>query len=153
MTPADLSALVQQVASTYNLPQNLLTAQIQHESGGDPFAFRYEHSYFQAYIQNKPAAKAALYGPLAACSYGLLQILLETAYEIGYTDRPEGLFVPRVGLAFGAKQMRKLWDHFGGAPESYRLALAAYNAGEGNIAAGQSYASAVIALSEKTDGH
>lgn len=134
MTPQDLASLVQAVSGTYNLPDDLLAAQIQVESSGDPFAFRYEHEFFENYILNKPA-KAAKYGPLAACSYGLLQVMFEVAVEMDFTGRPEDLFEPRVGLAFGAKKMRALWDWAGGRSTDYVRALAAYNGGTGgNVA-------------------
>ncbi len=38
-------ALVFQVAAAYQLPVDLLTAQVQVESGGDPFAFRCEECH------------------------------------------------------------------------------------------------------------
>ena len=61
-------ALIFQVATSYGLPVDLLTAQIQVESGGDPWAFRYEEEFFLRYIKDRPEAKAGQYGPLAACS-------------------------------------------------------------------------------------
>jgi soluble lytic murein transglycosylase-like protein len=124
------TALVQQVALQYGLPIDLLTAQIQIESGGDPNAFRYEHDFFTRYIVGNADAKAAKFGPLAACSYGMLQILLEVAYELGFDGRPEDLFEPRVGLAWGSKKMKALWDASGGGGSTYRVALAAYNGGQ-----------------------
>lgn len=127
MTPDPV--LVAQIAVANNLPVHLLTAQIMQESDGDPMAFRYEHAFFERYIHDKPDAKGFAYGPLAACSYGLLQIMLETALEIGYTDRPELLFLPRVGLTWGAKRMAILWNLVGSIPSTYRVALAAYNGG------------------------
>ncbi len=123
------TALLHQVSNASGLPFALLEAQVLAESGGDPNALRYERDYFERYILGSPHAKAAAYGPLAACSFGLLQILLETAMEIGFTDRPERLFVPMVGLTFGAKQMANLWKAAGGLDSDYRIALAGYNGG------------------------
>lgn len=133
--------LVRQVAGVYRLPETLLAAQISVESGGDPNAFRYEPAYFERYILEK-AVKGSKYGPLAACSYGLLQILLETALEIGFDDKPERLFEPRIGLSWGAKYLRYLWDGLGGEESSFRSALARYN---GRGAAAQAYADKVYA--------
>jgi soluble lytic murein transglycosylase-like protein len=148
MTTTEIRDLVRQAASVYQLPENLLFGQVLAESNGDPFAFRYEHDYFGRYIQTNPAALGFAYGPLAACSYGLLQIMFETALEIGYADRPEGLFVPRVGLAFGSRYMVNLlaW-----AQGDYQKALSAYNGGKGTAAKGppysnQSYVSRVYTL-------
>ena len=78
MTAMDLKPLIIQVANLYNLRIDILTAQVQIESGGDPFALRYEDGYFEKYIRNNPKAKGYKYGPFAACSIGLLQILYET---------------------------------------------------------------------------
>lgn len=120
--------LVQQIASAVNLSLPLLIAQIQVESSGDPFALRFEAAYFDRYIRHNPQALGFRYGALAACSFGLLQIMLETALEDGFTGRPEDLFVERVGLMWGAKHMRGCLDWAGG---EYPKALAAYNGGRG----------------------
>ena len=129
MTPAELAALVQQVAATYVLNQNLLTGQVQAESAGNPWAFRFEPYFEMHYIQNNTGAKGYLYGPLSACSYGLLQIMLETAIEIGFEGRPEDLFDPSRGLNEGAKYLKSLLDWSGG---DYPKALSAYNGGKGS---------------------
>ncbi len=123
------TSLIHQISNSSGLPFALLEAQVLAESGGDPNAFKYENNYFERYILSNPHAKAAQYVCLAACSYGLLQIMLETAMEIGFTDRPERLFAPMIGLSFGAKQMSNLWKAAGGTDTDYRTALASYNGG------------------------
>lgn len=123
--------IIHEVADLHHLPFDLLQAQVLIESAGDAAAFRYEEGYFLRYIQGKPHVKGAVYGPLAACSYGLLQIVLETALEMGYQGRPEELFDPLTGLSWGAKKMRALWTWAGGALTDYEQALAAYNGGTG----------------------
>ena len=122
------TAWIQQTAFAYGVRFEVLEAMVLVESSGQADAFRFEPAFYRRYIKNNPTAKAAQYGPLAACSYGLLQIMLEVAYEEGYTGRPEGLFVPRVGLAFGAKHFAGLLTWAGG---DERKALAAYNGGKG----------------------
>ena len=120
--------LIANTARTYGLPARLLRAQVQQESDGDANAFRYEPAFFRYYILNNSAALARGFGPLAACSYGLMQILLETAYETGYQGWPEGLFAADVGLAWGAAYMLKLWKARGGTPgRAYFNALVRYN--------------------------
>lgn len=128
MPRTDFSNLIRQVSTTYGIRYTTLEAMVLVESSGDPFAFRYEPAFYQHYIKDNPTAKARQYGPLAACSYGLLQIMLEVAYEEGYTERPEGLFVPRIGLAFGAKHFAGLLRWADGDEDR---ALAAYNGGKG----------------------
>lgn len=122
-------ALVISVAGKYGLDVALLNAQIQVESAGDPFALRYEINFYHTYLKNNEHALSKEYGPLGACSYGLMQIILEVAMELGFGDRPEKLFVPNIGLAYGAAKMQSLlkWSN-----NDYDRALSAYNAGKGS---------------------
>jgi len=137
-------------AKRYALSPELLAAQVLVESSGDPNAFRYEPAFFKTYIKGNPNAKAARYGPLAACSYGPLQIMLETAVELGFTGRPEDLFVPEIGTEFGAKYLSSLllW-----AAGDYTRAWCAYNGGKGAAMKppypNQSYADKVLAMKGK----
>lgn len=131
MATADYADLIQQVATTYDLDVKLLTAQVEVESSGDPFAFKYEQAFYRQYVRLNPNAKAGRYGPFAACSVGLLQIMVEVAYELGFDGRPEELFAARVGLSWGAKNLRSLLDWSNG---NYDSALAAYNGGRRNNA-------------------
>src|SRR5438034_537859 len=56
---------------------------------------------------------------------GLMQVLPSTGALMGAED----LFDPTENIAAGTKYLRYLFDRFG----DERLALAAYNAGEGNV--------------------
>ena len=120
--------LIGTTAARYQLDPALLEAQVIVESSGDPNAFRWEPGYFTRYLKGNPRAVGFAYGPLAACSYGLLQIMLETALEVGFTGRPEALFDPATGLEWGARYLRILLDWAGGDIER---ALCAYNGGKG----------------------
>jgi hypothetical protein len=140
-TPYD--DLIQTCSNTYGLPFQLLQAQVIRESSGHADAFRYEPAFYDHYLKGNSAAKSVAYGPLGACSYGLLQIMLETAMEIGFSDRPEALFRPSVGLAFGCKKMQLLWQNVGGSATSYRTALARYN---GAGAQADAYAASIYTL-------
>ena len=131
--------LIREIANHRRLPFDLLEAMVIQESGGDTNALRYEQHFYERYIVGNPTAKAAQYGPFAACSCGLMQILVEVAYEIGYTGRPEGLFVPRVGLLYGATKFRALVDRYGSDDAGLQRALGAYNGGHGAVASGPPY--------------
>jgi soluble lytic murein transglycosylase-like protein len=120
--------LIVQVSTNYGLNPALIRAQVLVESGGDEFAIRYEHDFFARYIKNNPTAKAYQYGPFAACSVGLLQVMVEVAYELGFDGRPEQLFDAKVGLEYGCKKMIQLLAETKG---DYNYALHAYNAGLG----------------------
>lgn len=121
--------LIGQVASNLALPADLLEAQIVEESSGEPDAFRWEPGYYDEYIKGNAAARGARYGPLAACSYGLLQIMLETAIEIGFLGLPQDLFTPKIGLYWGAVYLSHLRNAGGPNPADLRTAIAAYNGG------------------------
>lgn len=127
MTP-QIRAVVDQIAARYGLSPELLAAQVMVESSGLPDAFRPELAFYKAYIKGNPNAAAGRYGPLAACSYGLLQIMFEVAAEDGFTGEPWELFDPFVGLDAGAKHLAKLLARCGG---DYHQALAQYNGGTG----------------------
>lgn len=134
-------------AAKYQLSPELLAAQVLVESSGQPDAFRFEPAFYKTYVKGNANAKAARFGPLAACSYGPLQILLETAVEIGFTGYPEELFNPAVGLDWGAKYLASLlaW-----AKGDYAKAWCAYNGGKGAAAKppypNQIYADKVLAM-------
>ena len=138
--------LVLHVSGTYGLRADLLAAQIHVESSGNPFAFRYEKDYFERYIHDHATAKGYSYGPLAACSYGLLQILLETALEMGFGGKPQELFDPMIGLSWGAKYLQHCLLKTG---NDYPRALARYN---GSGARADAYAGKVFATAETATG-
>lgn len=130
--------LIVRIAATYALDPRLLEAQVWTESSDDPFAFRHEKGFFERYLRHHPDAKGFAWGPLAACSYGLLQILGETALELGYDDRPERLFIPQVSLSWGAKYLVRCRERAHGDP---RGMLARYN---GTGPAAEAYAEKVL---------
>jgi len=119
-------ALIEATARPLGLDARLLEGQVFQESSDQADAFRFEPAFYRRYVKDNPAAKAAQYGPLAACSYGLLQIMLETAVEFGFTGQPWDLFRPSVGLAAGARYLAHLRDLHGG---DMTAALLAFNGG------------------------
>lgn len=126
MTHTPYDDLIRQTANHFQLDGDLLIAQVVVESAGDPWAFRFEPAFFRKYVKKNPQACAFNYGPLAACSYGLLQILLETACEAGFTDHPWALFDPSTNLHWGGLYLRRLYDLHSG---DVSKALLAYNGG------------------------
>jgi hypothetical protein len=128
-------------AQRYALDAELLEAQVLVESSGRSDAFHYDLNFYERYVRNNPRALAARFGPLAACSYGLLQIELEVAYERGFMGLPHQLFDPGINLEFGARHLAYLLKLESG---DYTKALEAYNAGPGNLAAGEIYAQKVF---------
>lgn len=88
-------------AQEFDLPPNLIAAMMKKESGGNPDA-----------VSGKGAT-------------GLMQLMPETAKELGVTDIKD----VAQNIRGGAKYMRQMLDKYGELP----LALAAYNAGPGNV--------------------
>lgn len=140
---------VDTAADRFGLSPAILWAQLAVESDHRWDAFRFEADYYQRYIIGNGKALAAKYGPLAACSFGPLQILLETAVEHGFGGEPHELFGP-LGLAAGAALMADLLRWAGG---DYARAMAAYNGGKGQNAKppyrSQAYVDRVMSRLEK----
>lgn len=74
-------------------------------------------------------------------SYGLMQMSLPTAQGLGYTGSAEGLFDPTTNCNLGCALMAQLLARYNGDASK---ALAAYNAGPGNLLGGAPYATAVL---------
>lgn len=94
--------LIKAAAEKYNIPANLIASQLHAESAGDTKA-----------MSSKGAG-------------GLMQIMPETAKDLGITD----VFDPAQAIDGGAKYLRQMLDRYNG---DTKLALAAYNAGPGNV--------------------
>jgi len=135
---------IEAAADDHGLDPNLIEAVVIAESSGQTDAFRYEPGFYAQYIKGKPAYVA--WNPRrVSSSYGLCQVMFTTAQQYGFSDAPELLFVPEVGLKFGCLHLKRLlaW-----AKGDTRKALAAYNGGQGNWNATdpQRYASKVLKL-------
>lgn len=85
--------LIKDAAAKYDLDPNLIFATIMIESGGNTYAVRQEPRIHDA-------------------SYGLGQLLYNTARGIGYRGTPEGLFNPAVNIDLIAKYHRRNFDHY-----------------------------------------
>lgn len=101
-------------ADNYGLPPSLLAAVAYSESGFDPEAV-------------SPAG-----------AVGLMQLLPETAQ--GIADRTGGggyrrrdLLDPEISVRYGAWYLSHLRQKYADHPQALDLALAAYNAGQGNV--------------------
>jgi|YNPBryantNP2012_1023418.scaffolds.fasta_scaffold00301_2 soluble lytic murein transglycosylase-like protein len=94
--------IIEDAAMRQGLDPALIRAVIQAESGGDPCAV-------------SPAG-----------AQGLMQLMPETARELGVTDPLD----PEQNIQAGARYLRMLLDRYGG---DVRLALEAYNRGMGNL--------------------
>lgn len=109
--PRKYQPIVERYATEYGLPQELLYAVIKTESNFSPGAVS------------------------SAGAVGLMQIMPSTflwlAEMTGETLSPESLTDPDINIRYGAFFLRYLYDYYG----KYETALAAYNAGMGNVSA------------------
>jgi soluble lytic murein transglycosylase-like protein len=124
-------AEIEVAASRYGLDPTLVEAVVRKESSGLTHAYRYEPDFYRRYLASNPAYDGANPRRVAA-SYGLMQIMYPTARERGFTEAPEFLFVPVIGLDWGCNYLASLLRRFKG---QLNLALAAYNGGPGNARA------------------
>lgn len=129
--------LIESKASTHNIPPDIVRGMVMVESGGNPFAMRFETAFYARYIESKPLSfvpSGCSKGTEAICratSFGLLQIMGETARAIGFRGWPGELLTPEIGLEWGCRYLARLRDRFldtGG----WEVVCRAYNGGPGN---------------------
>lgn len=129
MTQQD--SLIEKIARRHGLAVALVAAVVRVESGGNPWAIRYEPAFFDRYIAPKPVKSKApcsdqTEARMQATSWGLMQIMGATARETGF----DGVFLselcdPEVGLEWSCRYLVKLVKRYGDG----EAAVAAYNAG------------------------
>lgn len=129
---ADLRAyfeICKSVGARHKVPAEALAAVIRTESGGNPYAIRFEPGwkYFlevdahaklnhQTYETEKTAQ---------ATSWGLTQIMGSVARQYGYRESIAGLVRPELNIEIGARHLSGFWRKYGNMQD----AVAAYNAG------------------------
>jgi hypothetical protein len=131
----DLGLLIRDTAKQFDLSAQLIACIILQESAGDPWLNRYEEAFYAKYVMGK--TRATLIGHVPknislltekfnrANSWGLMQIMGQTARECGYGgDSLPKLAVPRLGIFYGCTYLiRCLGNH------SLEKALLRYNGG------------------------
>ncbi|NDY56319.1 lytic transglycosylase domain-containing protein [Desulfovibrio sulfodismutans] len=146
VTPAELPApsapnqdeLIVTMAASYQLPEDIVRAMVLHESvGGITHAIRFEPTFYDKYIKGREmnycpehcSHETERIG--RATSWGLMQVMGETARCNGFRGWFPELCTPVVGLEWGCRYLRRLADKHlaeGGWPTVMR----AYNGGPGN---------------------
>jgi len=99
--------LIKQASAKYNVPEVLILAHMKQESGFNPYAYRAE-----------PAIKDA--------SYGLMQVLLNTAKTIDRSATTDKLYDPAYNIGIGTAYISKNLSRY---PNDLSSAIASYNAG------------------------
>jgi soluble lytic murein transglycosylase-like protein len=126
--PAAISnqALVEQAkefARSFNLDPALVCAVIEQESGWDVHALRYEDGFFSRYIV--PLGLPSTEARARAFSWGLMQIMGQTARELGFKGAMPQLCDPFFGISYGCRKLATCLKAVG----SEHDALVRYNGG------------------------
>lgn len=132
-----IDQMVQEAALDAGLPISVVRGVVQQESQGFPKATRYEPGFYLQYICKGWVAtllkklKLGLDSAEAkgrATSWGLMQVMGQSAREMGFTGPFSDLLIPEVGLYWGCKHLaikkRLYFARYGWAG-----VLSAYNAG------------------------
>lgn len=101
-------ALVAAHAGTWGLDPVIVLAVCDHESSWDTNAVRFEPAFLQRYIiptmSNLPPTEEMT----RAMSFGLMQIMGETARELGFAGKwLTELCTPDVGVEFGCRKLHR----------------------------------------------
>lgn len=119
--------LLEQEAAKCGLDADLVEAIVMQESAGRCAAYRYEPMFWTRYLQNNPLFNT--YDPQrASASYGLMQVMYSTAWELGFRKTPEYLFIPETAIEYGVLYLAGLMLWAGA--DTWK-AVAAYNGGRG----------------------
>ncbi|MDE1182021.1 lytic transglycosylase domain-containing protein [Paraburkholderia sp.] len=118
--PGTLQSTAYRPASDSVTSRVLALAPLVSEAAG---AVELDGALLMAMIDVESGGNAQAVSPKGA--KGLMQLMPETGARNGASD----LFDPRQNIAAGARYLRRLFQQFG----SLKLALAAYNAGEGAV--------------------
>lgn len=127
---------IESAAETAGLDSVLVAAVCWQESDFNADAIRFERDFWNRYMKKKPEY-AGLNPRRYSSSYGLMQIMWVVAVERGFptTAPPELLFAPEIGLKWGCRQLKMLFEWAEGLTGDSELvtfaALASYNGGRG----------------------
>lgn len=111
--PATLVALARKAALAHALDPALVCAICEQESSWNPWSIRYEPLFFAKYVaplytNNKVGASEAY---ARGFSWGLMQVMGQTAREAGYTEPfLSALCDPADALEIGCRVLRKKFD-------------------------------------------
>lgn len=113
----DFNPIVETAASAWDVDAALIKAIIGAESEFNPNAYRAEPQIGDA-------------------SYGLMQLLYETAKSLGYTGSTGGLFDPTTNIRLGTRYLADLTKQASARGYGVDSAISAYNAGFSTVRPG-----------------
>ena len=116
--------LVKQIATEQGVDPALGCAVAEHESTWNTWAMRYEPAFYMRYIEPMRLSPTEAQG--RAFSYGLMQIMGQTAREMGFTGPYlTQLCDPETGILYGMKKLSLCVNK----TSTVRDALLRYNGG------------------------
>jgi soluble lytic murein transglycosylase-like protein len=122
-TPAARLALVTPIALKFGLQPSLVAAVCEQESGWEPGAVRFEPAFLRHYIA--PLNLPFLESLDRATSWGLMQIMGQTAREFGFDGDLPTLRSLDLGVIYGCRKLQKCFD----VHRDNETSLLAYNGG------------------------
>ena len=126
--------LIEQISKEFGLDPLLVEAISWQESLSCADAFRFEPKFWLRYQKHLPEYKGANPRRVSA-SYGLMQVMYQTAKEAGFVGDPEELFIPAVNVFWSCGILKKLttWAKAFATSDETQLqaVLASYNGGRG----------------------
>ena len=123
----DLQEYIDKYSEKYDIPQGLVKAIIEVESGGNTYAMRYEDHYrwlvkpFSQFHWHDGTEKQG-----QKTSWGLMQIMGAVARERGFKGRYlSALTNPEIGIEYGCKHLKWQYDRY----SDWQDAISAFNQG------------------------
>jgi soluble lytic murein transglycosylase-like protein len=106
MEREEIIRLAREVAAQHGLDPGLVCAVCEQESGWDPWAIRYEPIFYERYLRpmvDGGELSDATEARARAFSWGLMQVMGQTARENGYSRHMAGICEPETGLEVGCR--------------------------------------------------
>src|SRR5262249_45063110 len=132
-----IAPLIKKYAEQNNLEKEIVAGLIWQESRGETYAYRYEPDFFRRYLEGRKRTELNGFVPALlptleseksarATSWGLMQIMGETARELGFNEQYlTRLLCPDVNISLGCDFLWQLLKRF----ETSDRALLAWNGG------------------------
>lgn len=124
MTQQELQEKAKYYARLHDLDGALVCAVIEQESNWIPWAIRYEPAFEQRYVD--PMGLTPTETIARSISWGLMQLMGESAREMGFHGKMASLCDPDNGLEWGCKHLKAKLDAHGG---DVTAGLLAWNGG------------------------
>lgn len=105
----EFAGIIVNASARHHVDRDLIAGVIMQESSGIPWAVRPERGFFERYIKDKPLN--GFQGEqwdeyeraLRACSFGLMQVMGNTAREFGFAGDLHQLLQPTKAIMWGTK--------------------------------------------------